>query len=119
MRSWVFLVAILIAGIGAFGAMLYILGIAPRTPEKGVGNESREHVGYVRLVVLVDNNPCREGLKTAWGLAVYIEADEARLLFDTGPDPDVLERNAEKLSINLSKVDFVVISHVHSDHTGA
>jgi len=118
MRGWVFLVAILIAGIGAFGAMLYFLGIAPRTPEKGVSNESREHVGYVRLVVLVDNNPCREGLETAWGLAVYIEADEARLLFDTGPDPGVLERSAEKLGINLSKVDFVVISHVHGDHTG-
>jgi metal-dependent hydrolase (beta-lactamase superfamily II) len=72
----------------------------------------------VRLVVLVDNNPYREGLEAAWGLSVYVEAGGARLLFDTGPDPGVLERNAGKLEVDLSKVDFVVVSHAHGDHTG-
>jgi 7,8-dihydropterin-6-yl-methyl-4-(beta-D-ribofuranosyl)aminobenzene 5'-phosphate synthase len=70
-----------------------------------------EYAGYVRLVVLVDNNPYKEGLETAWGLAVYLETHETKLLFDTGPDPSVLERNAEK-------IDFIVISHPHGNHTG-
>jgi len=86
---------------------------------KPAGNESREYAGYVRQVVLVDNNPYKEGLETAWGLAVYLETDQTKLLFDTGPDPGVLERNAEKLGIDLSKIDFIVISHPHGDHTGA
>jgi len=41
-----------------------------------------------------------------------------RLLFNTGPDPMVLEVNARRLGIDLSKIDFVVISHAHGDHTG-
>jgi len=72
----------------------------------------------IRIVVLVDNNPYRQDLEKAWGLSVYVEADEVRLLFDTGPDPMVLEANARRLGIDLSKIDFVVISHAHGDHTG-
>jgi len=117
-HKWIFPIAILIACIGVFGALLYMLGRASKVPEKPAGNESREYAGYVRLVVLVDNNPYKEGLETAWGLAVYLETDQTKLLFDTGPDPGVLERNAEKLGIDLSKIDFIVISHPHGDHTG-
>lgn len=116
--KWIFPVAILIVCIGVFGALLYMLGIASKFSEKCAGNESREYAGYVRLVVLVDNNPYKEGLDTAWGLAVYLETDQTKLLFDTGPDPSVLERNAQKLGIDLSKIDFIVISHPHGDHTG-
>jgi 7,8-dihydropterin-6-yl-methyl-4-(beta-D-ribofuranosyl)aminobenzene 5'-phosphate synthase len=117
-RSWVSRAAVLVAYAGALGALLYTLGVAPRAPEKGAGGEPREHAERVRLVVLVDNNPYREGLEAAWGLSVYVEAGGARLLFDTGPDPGVLERNAGKLEVDLSKVDFVVVSHAHGDHTG-
>ena len=118
-HKWIFPIAILIACTGVFGALLYMLGRASKFPEKPAGNESREYAGYVRQVVLVDNNPYKEGLETAWGLAVYLETDQTKLLFDTGPDPGVLERNAEKLGIDLSKIDFIVISHPHGDHTGA
>jgi 7,8-dihydropterin-6-yl-methyl-4-(beta-D-ribofuranosyl)aminobenzene 5'-phosphate synthase len=72
----------------------------------------------IRIVVLVDNNPYGQGLVEAWGLSVYVEADGVRLLFDAGPDPAVLEANAERLGIDLAKIDFIVISHVHGDHTG-
>ena len=72
----------------------------------------------MRIVVLVDNNPYRQGLETAWGLSIYVETSTARLLFGTGPDPVVLKENAERLGIDLTKIDFVAISHVHGDHTG-
>jgi 7,8-dihydropterin-6-yl-methyl-4-(beta-D-ribofuranosyl)aminobenzene 5'-phosphate synthase len=117
-HKWIFPIVILIACIGVFGALLYMLGRGSKVPEKRAGNESMEYAGYVRLVVLVDNNPYKEGLETAWGLAVYLETHETKLLFDTGPDPSVLERNAEKLGIDLRKIDFIVISHPHGDHTG-
>uniref|UniRef100_A0A7C1CGB2 MBL fold metallo-hydrolase n=1 Tax=Thermofilum adornatum TaxID=1365176 RepID=A0A7C1CGB2_9CREN len=40
------------------------------------------------------------------------------MLFDTGLDPSVPERNVEKLRIDLRKIDVIVISHPHVDHTG-
>ena len=82
-----------------------------------VSEISRKYSGGARSVVLVDNNPHERGLKTTWGLSVYIETDATRSLFDTGPDPIVLKENAEKLGIDLTKIDFVVISHIHRDHT--
>ncbi len=74
--------------------------------------------GTVRIVVLVDNDRLVKGLETAWGLSIYVETPETRFLFDTGPDPTVLKHNAEALHVNLSSIDFVVISHCHGDHTG-
>ena len=78
---------------------------------------SKKYIESTRLVVLMDNNPYKQGLKTAWGLSVHVEINETRLLFDTGPDPAVLKANAEELGIDLTKIDFVVISHAHGDHT--
>jgi 7,8-dihydropterin-6-yl-methyl-4-(beta-D-ribofuranosyl)aminobenzene 5'-phosphate synthase len=40
------------------------------------------------------------------------------ILFDTGNNPDVLEQSAKAKHIDLSKLDFVVMSHRHGDHMG-
>jgi len=72
----------------------------------------------VRVVVVVDNEEYVKGLETAWGIAMYVETPYAKFLFDTGPDPAVLKYNAEKLGVNLSNLDFVIISHCHGDHVG-
>jgi len=77
-------------------------------------------VGFagVRVVVLVDNNPYKHGLETAWGLSLYVEVNETCFLFDAGPDPRVLGVNAVRLGVDLSRVGFVVVSHAHRDHVG-
>jgi 7,8-dihydropterin-6-yl-methyl-4-(beta-D-ribofuranosyl)aminobenzene 5'-phosphate synthase len=41
------------------------------------------------------------------------------LLFDTGPDVAVFERNVERLGFDISTVDGMVLSHGHWDHGGA
>ncbi len=76
-------------------------------------------VRRVRIVVLVDNHadPERRCLST-WGLSLYIETDNARILFDTGPDPELLLHNARAMGIDLAKLKAVVISHEHGDHIG-
>jgi 7,8-dihydropterin-6-yl-methyl-4-(beta-D-ribofuranosyl)aminobenzene 5'-phosphate synthase len=43
----------------------------------------------------------------------------ASVLFDAGPYADVWLGNAERLSIDLSSIDAVVLSHWHWDHSGA
>ena len=73
----------------------------------------------VELIVLVDNHPHPEAkYRTGWGLSIYIVADETKILFDTGPNSSLLKENAEKMDIDISKIDFCIISHMHMDHLG-
>jgi 7,8-dihydropterin-6-yl-methyl-4-(beta-D-ribofuranosyl)aminobenzene 5'-phosphate synthase len=53
-----------------------------------------------------------------WGYAAFIEFGGKRILFDTGNNGDVLAQNAKAKGIDLSKLDFVVMSHRHGDHMG-
>ena len=71
----------------------------------------------MKIVFLADNRSCREELSTEHGLSVYVETDRHRVLLDTGAS-DLFIRNAEKQGVDLSKVDYVFISHGHSDHIG-
>jgi len=41
------------------------------------------------------------------------------LLFDTGPDDRVFERNVDRLGFDMKSVDGIVLSHGHWDHAGA
>jgi 7,8-dihydropterin-6-yl-methyl-4-(beta-D-ribofuranosyl)aminobenzene 5'-phosphate synthase len=47
-----------------------------------------------------------------------VEADEVRLLFDTGNLPGTVTANAKVLNAPLEDVHDIVLSHWHSDHTG-
>lgn len=69
------------------------------------------------ITVLVENTANRQGLLAEHGLAFWIERDGRRVLFDTGQGM-ALAHNADKLGIDLSTVDDVVLSHGHYDHTG-
>ena len=57
------------------------------------------------------------GLDCEHGLSLYIEANETKLLFDTGQS-NLFSINAKALGIDLSLVDIAVISHGHYDHGG-
>jgi len=71
----------------------------------------------MRITALVENKSSCE-LTAVHGLALYIETEKHKLLFDLGPD-DTLLKNAKKRNINLEQVDTVIISHGHRDHGGA
>ena len=58
------------------------------------------------------------GLQKDWGYSALVEAAGKRILFDTGDDPDILAANAKALAVDLSRLDFVVMSHRHGDHMG-
>jgi 7,8-dihydropterin-6-yl-methyl-4-(beta-D-ribofuranosyl)aminobenzene 5'-phosphate synthase len=55
-------------------------------------------------------------LSKDWGYAALVEVNGKRILFDTGDDAAVLAKNVKAKGIDLSKLDFVVLSHRHSDH---
>jgi 7,8-dihydropterin-6-yl-methyl-4-(beta-D-ribofuranosyl)aminobenzene 5'-phosphate synthase len=67
--------------------------------------------------VLSDNRTNDDQLQTEHGLSILLETDKHRILLDTGAS-DVFILNAEKMGIDLSMVDYVFISHGHSDHAG-
>ena len=70
------------------------------------------------ITVLYDAFGKNPALKKDWGYAALIEYGGKRILFDTGDNPDILAHNAKMLRADLSKLDFVVMSHRHSDHMG-
>jgi 7,8-dihydropterin-6-yl-methyl-4-(beta-D-ribofuranosyl)aminobenzene 5'-phosphate synthase len=72
----------------------------------------------LRFTVLYDNYVHREGTRADWGFSCLIEGTEKTILFDTGTKPEVLTHNVEALGVDLTKVDLVVLSHAHDDHTG-
>jgi len=75
-----------------------------------------ECVTSLKLTVLVDNIADRE-LAAEHGFSVLIEADGARILFDTGQGT-ALPRNAGQMGIALHGLDALALSHGHYDHTG-
>jgi 7,8-dihydropterin-6-yl-methyl-4-(beta-D-ribofuranosyl)aminobenzene 5'-phosphate synthase len=71
----------------------------------------------LRITVLVENTAARDALIAEHGLALWIEADERKILFDTGQGR-ALAPNAEALGIKLEEAYAVALSHGHYDHTG-
>ncbi len=71
----------------------------------------------MKIIVLSDNISISSDLETEHGLSIYLETVIYKCLLDTGAS-DLLIRNAEKLNIDLSVVDYVFISHGHADHIG-
>jgi 7,8-dihydropterin-6-yl-methyl-4-(beta-D-ribofuranosyl)aminobenzene 5'-phosphate synthase len=59
----------------------------------------------------------------AHGLSCLVTArrgnDSHTVLFDTGPEEPVFERNVSRLAVDLGLVDSIVLSHGHWDHAGA
>ena len=53
-----------------------------------------------------------------WGFSAVVEADDVRLLFDTGNLPDTATANAKALKVGLNGIRDIVLSHWHGDHTG-
>jgi 7,8-dihydropterin-6-yl-methyl-4-(beta-D-ribofuranosyl)aminobenzene 5'-phosphate synthase len=70
----------------------------------------------VQITVLVENTAESPGLLAEHGLAFWIEIGSQCILFDTGQG-GVLVGNAYRLDISLSRVDAIVLSHGHYDHT--
>ena len=53
-----------------------------------------------------------------WSFSALLESNDESILFDTGFDENTVLHNANLLKKDLSKVEKVILSHFHGDHTG-
>jgi len=72
----------------------------------------------ITITILYDNYLSKEGCESDWGFSCIIEGLDKTILFDTGTQSDILLSNIDTLNVDLSKIDIIVISHNHRDHTG-
>ncbi len=71
----------------------------------------------LKIITLSENTVDAPGLLAEWGLSILIETGIVTILLDTGQSISVIH-NAKMLGIDLHKVDKIVLSHGHFDHTG-
>lgn len=71
----------------------------------------------VKITTLMENTSGAPLICGEWGLSMLVETDENTFLFDTGPSERIIE-NAQRLGVDLSKIDKIALSHGHYDHTG-
>ena len=71
----------------------------------------------MRIINLIENTEGPSGCAYAHGLSFYVETKKHRMLLDLGPSGETLQ-NAQILGIDLKKVDTVILSHGHYDHSG-
>jgi len=71
----------------------------------------------LQITTLSENTAGLGSFLAEWGLSILVETDEVNILFDTGQSISA-SHNAELLGIDLSRIDKIVLSHGHFDHTG-
>lgn len=69
-----------------------------------------------RITVLYDAFGKTSKLTKDWGFSAYIEYGGKRILFDTGNNAEIFAHNVAEEGIDLTKLDFAVVSHRHGDH---
>lgn len=72
----------------------------------------------VAITILVENTTPVPGINGEYGFAALVKAGDRSFLFDTG-SAGALFGNAAALGVELDKIEDVIISHGHFDHTGA
>jgi 7,8-dihydropterin-6-yl-methyl-4-(beta-D-ribofuranosyl)aminobenzene 5'-phosphate synthase len=71
-----------------------------------------------RITILYDAFGKDAAMTKDWGFAALVEINGKRILFDTGGDPAIFAKNVKAMGVDLTKLDFVVLSHRHGDHVG-
>jgi len=75
-----------------------------------------------RITILVNNTVPEGPFIAEHGLSMVIadlsRSDGKFILFDAGQRPDTILRNSQQARVDWSKLDSIVLSHAHYDHTG-
>ena len=81
------------------------------------GPSARAEASAAQITVLYDAFGKTSMMKKDWGFSALIEYGGKRILFDTGNNAEIFAHNVAAKGIDLTKLDFAIISHRHGDHT--
>lgn len=101
--------------VSCSAALLLFVGCATTSFANPTASAS---TSQAQITILYDAFGKDSAMQKDWGYAALVEYGGKRILFDTGNNPEVLARNVQAKSIDLSKLDFVVMSHRRGDHMG-
>jgi len=92
--------------------------ITSQIPGERKTSTMKTPVDVLRITIVYDNNPFDPRLTTSWGFSALVEYGDQILLFDTGGDRRILLENMQVLGIDPARIQSIVLSHAHGDHTG-
>lgn len=69
------------------------------------------------ITILYDAFGQTSTMQKDWGFAALIEYGGRRILFDTGNNAEIFAHNVQAKGIDLTTLDFAIVSHRHGDHT--
>jgi 7,8-dihydropterin-6-yl-methyl-4-(beta-D-ribofuranosyl)aminobenzene 5'-phosphate synthase len=70
----------------------------------------------IKFTILYNDKALDDSFIGDQGFSCLIEIEGKLYLFDAGNDEEILKKNTEKLKIDCSKIEFIYISHLHTDH---
>jgi 7,8-dihydropterin-6-yl-methyl-4-(beta-D-ribofuranosyl)aminobenzene 5'-phosphate synthase len=71
----------------------------------------------VKITILAENRVIDPNLLAEQGQSIFIETENGSVLFDVG-QTDAFLHNAQHMKIDLNRIDKIILSHGHYDHTG-
>ncbi len=72
---------------------------------------------HLKVTTLAENTTAKAGTLAEHGLSMLVETDGLCVLLDTGQTSTAVH-NARVLGVDLSRIEHIVLSHGHFDHTG-
>src|SRR4249920_2813040 len=85
--------------------------ISIAAPARAAAPESKS-----QITILYDAFGSDPSMTKDWGFSALVDVAGKRILFDTGNDADIFATNVRAKGVDLKTLDFVVLSHRHSDH---
>src|SRR5262245_10586362 len=80
-------------------------------------SSARAEPSKSEITVLYDAFGKTSTMKKDWGFSALIEYGDKRILFDTGNNAEIFAHNIAAKGIDLTRLDFAIVSHRHGDHT--
>jgi 7,8-dihydropterin-6-yl-methyl-4-(beta-D-ribofuranosyl)aminobenzene 5'-phosphate synthase len=106
--------------IGALFALSYLLTAILHAPSGRAATDASpvaSEPSKAEITILYDAFGKPSAMTKDWGFSALIEYRGKRILFDTGNNADIFAHNVKAKGIDLTTLDFVVVSHRHGDHT--
>src|SRR5499426_2375731 len=105
------------SGLAALPRCLLLGGLAAMGSWVAGAPSARAQTSPAQITVLYDAFGKSSTMTKDWGFAAYIEYGDKRILFDTGNNAEIFAHNVAAKGVDLTKLDFAIMSHRHGDHT--